>query len=353
MAATRDPREAIEAASRALPPGMEDGAGAFTGLFVRRPVLALVVNLLIIVAGLAALVGAEVRELPDIDQPAITVTTFYEGAAPATIDAEVTEVIEGAAARVPGVKAISSSSRFGRSQVTIEFNDETSIDAAASDLRDSLSRVRNNLPEETEEPRIVKADANADDVIRVALTSDRLPIADLTRLAQNEVLDGLSSVAGVADVQVRGEREPVLFIDIDQVALAGRGLDIGDIATLVAAVSGETPAGTLTSRTQDLVVRADSRLTRPEQFAALMLDGTTRLGDVARVFYGPDTRSTVTRTDRRTGIGFGIIRQAGSNTLDLSRAVRAEVDRLNLILPEGTELRVVSDEAIFVRGAIQ
>ena len=134
--------------------------------------LAFVLNTLIAVAGLAAFYGVEIRELPDVDRPVITVTADYNGAAAETVDREITAVIEGAVSRVSGVKAISSSSSFGRSRVTVEFGDGVDLNVAASDMRDAVGRVVNGLPDDADAPRIVKADANADAVIRLAVTSD-------------------------------------------------------------------------------------------------------------------------------------------------------------------------------------
>ncbi|WP_198670760.1 efflux RND transporter permease subunit [Oceanicella sp. SM1341] len=331
---------------------MDDGAAAFTATFVKRPVLAIVVNLLIVVAGLAALWGAEIRELPDVDRPVITVTTTYDGAAPETIDAEVTDEIEGAATRVSGVKSIASSSNFGRSRVTVEFTDDTDLNVAANDLRDAISRIERDLPDDIDDPRIVKADANASAVMRVAVTSDRLEIQDLTRLVEDEVVDTLAAIDGVADVQVYGDREAILRVDIDQAALAGRGFTLADVASLLAEVSGESPAGTITSDTQEIVVRANSGLTTADEFSALMLDAHTRLGDVASVTFGPDVNEAILRANGQTGVGMGIVRQAQSNTLNISRDVRAAVEQMRAILPEGTDIRVTSDDANFIRGSI-
>lgn len=186
-----------------------EGIGDLAALFVRRPVLALVVNLLIVVAGLAALRGVEIRELPEVDSPVITISTNYSGAAPEAVDREVTARIEGAAGRVPGVRSLSSSSRFGRSDVTVEFTEATDIDAAASDLRDAIGRIARDLPDGAEDPRVVKADSNAQSVVRLALTSDTMSVQDLTILAEDEVIDRLAAVDGVADVQVFGDRAKV------------------------------------------------------------------------------------------------------------------------------------------------
>ena len=150
--------------------------GGFAGLFVRRPILALVLSALIVVGGLAALFGVEVRELPEVDNPVVSVRTEYPGAAPETIDREVTARIEGAAGRVPGVDSVSSSSTFGNSSVTVEFTEETNIDIAANDLKDAISRISRDLPDDIEDPRVVKSDDNAQAVLRVALTSADLSV---------------------------------------------------------------------------------------------------------------------------------------------------------------------------------
>jgi HAE1 family hydrophobic/amphiphilic exporter-1 len=141
-------------------PSGQDSKLAFTALFVRRPILAAVLNTLLVVAGLAALVGVEVRELPDVDRPSISVRTTYEGAAPETIDQEVTQTIEGAVARVSGIKSIASNSQFGTSRVTMEFGDNVDMAVAANDVRDAIGRVTNQLPDDADEPQIIKADSD-------------------------------------------------------------------------------------------------------------------------------------------------------------------------------------------------
>ncbi len=323
-----------------------------TALFVRRPILAFVLNTLIVVAGMAALFGVEVRELPDVDRPVITITADYQGAAAETIDRELTDVLEGAVSRVSGVKSISSSSSYGRSRVTVEFNDGVDLDVAASDMRDAVGRVANQLPEDADPPRIVKADANADAVLRLAVTSDSMSVEDMTILVEDQILDTLSAVPGVADVQAYGDREKIFRIDIDQVKLASLGLTIADIRNALASIAMDTPAGALTTNDQNIIVRATADVTTPEAFESLMIGDQNRLGDVATVTLGPDTALSSLRSDGRTGIGLGIIRQAESNTLDISSGVRAAVDKIQQTLPEGMKIRVTSDDAIFVQGAV-
>jgi HAE1 family hydrophobic/amphiphilic exporter-1 len=331
----------------------EGGGKGITALFVRRPVLAFVLNALITVAGLAAFYAVEIRELPDVDRPVITINADFEGAAGETIDREVTAVLEGAVARVSGVKSISSTSSYGRSRVTVEFNDDVDLDVAASDARDAVSRVQNQLPEDLDAPRIVKADANADAVMRLAITSESMSVEDMTILIEDEIVDTLAAVPGVADVQVYGDREKIFRVDLDQAKIASYGLTVVDIRNALASVAFDTPAGSLTTSNQDLIVRATASVTTPEAFEEIVVGGRTKLGDVATVTLGADpSAGTSLRANGQTGIGLGIIRQAQSNTLDISDGVREAAARIGASLPEGMSIRVNSDDAIFVRGAI-
>jgi HAE1 family hydrophobic/amphiphilic exporter-1 len=321
-------------------------------LFVRRPILALVLNALIVVAGLAAFRGIEVRELPSVDQPVITVRTDLEGASPETVDREVTDVIEGAVARVTGLKSVSSISSFGNSRVTLEFTDTTDLATAAADVRDALSRVTNALPETVDAPRIIKADADSQPVMRLAITSTTMKAEDLTVYIEDNIESRLAAVDGVADVQYFGEKQKAFRIDINQAKLASRGLTVANLKTALATAALDVPAGSIESAATDIIVRATSDITTPEQFEALIINGKVRLGDVADVTLGSEEGTSSMRSNGVSGVGLGIIRQAQSNTLDISKGIRAAVEELSKTLPEGVKIRVTSDDATFIRGAI-
>ncbi|MBB6413181.1 efflux RND transporter permease subunit [Mesorhizobium sangaii] len=324
----------------------------FTALFIRRPVMAFVLNTLIAVAGLAAIYGVEIRELPDVDRAVVTVSTAFEGAAAETVDRELTDTVEGAVARVSGVKSISSSSSFGSSRVTIEFNDGVDLNVAASDVRDAVGRVANLMPDTADPPRIVKADANSDPVMRLAVTSDDMSIRDMTVVVQDQIEDELAAVPGVADVQIYGYRDKIFRIDVDQNKLASLGFTVADLRAALASVAFDSPAGSITTTNQDLIVRTTADVTTPEEFENIIIGGTTRIRDVATVTLGPDVGQTTLRSDGKTGIGIGIIRQAESNTLDISTGVQAAVAKLQENLPKGMSIKITSDDAVFVNGAV-
>lgn len=334
------------------PPAGTDSKLAFTALFVRRPILAAVINTLLVVAGLAALVGVDVRELPDVDRPVISVRTTYDGASPQTIDQEVTQTIEGAVARVSGVKSISSTSQFGTSRVTMEFNDSVDIAVASNDVRDAIGRITNQMPDDADEPQIIKADSDSQPIMRLAVTSSSLSMEDLTKLVDDEVIDRLAAVDGVADVELYGDQEKVFRIDLDQGALASRGLTVTDVSNALSTAALDVPAGSLKSSTQDIVVRATANLTTPAEFENLIVKDRVRLRDVASVMLGANDETTSLRSNGVQGVGLGVIRQAQSNTLNISTGVKAAVAAMVPNLPENTRIVVTSDDAVFIEGAL-
>ncbi|MCO5159321.1 MAG: efflux RND transporter permease subunit [Aquamicrobium sp.] len=334
------------------PPSISATETGLTALFVRRPVLALVLNVLIAVAGLAAFFGIEIRELPDVDRPVITITTTFTGASAESIDREITAVVEGAAARVAGVKSISSSSSFGRSRVTVEFRDGVDLNTAASDMRDAVGRIQRDLPDDAELPQIVKADSDSQAVVRLAITSETMSVHDMTVLVEDQIIDTLASIDGVAEVQLYGDRDKIFRVDIDQSRLASLGLTVADVRNALDTVALDTPAGSLTSNNQDLIVRAAAPVTTPDQFEAIIINGTNRLGDFATVTLGGDTGESQLRANGNTGIGMGVLRQAQSNTLQISQGVHEAVERIRPTLPEGLDIFVTGDEAVFINGAI-
>lgn len=332
--------------------GSGPGEGGWMAIFIRRPVFAFVMNALIVVAGLAALTAVDIRELPDIDRPAVAVSTNFDGASAETIDREITQKLEDAVARVSGVKTISSSSSYGRSRIVVEFNDGVDLNVAAADIRDTLSRISNELPDGADPSRIIKADSNANAVMRLAVTSKTKSIDDLTVITEDQITDKLSAVDGVADVQINGDRDKIFRIDIDQVKLASYGMTIADVAKALANMALDAPAGSLRSSDQALVVRATANLSTPEAFANIYLNNHVRLGDISNVTLGPDVETSIVRVDGKTGIALGIVRQAQSNTLNISNGVRKAVDNLNQILPDDVRVTITSDDANFIRGAI-
>ena len=321
-------------------------------LAVRRPTLIVVLNLLIVIAGLAAILGVEVRELPDVDRPVVMVRAFFDGASPETMDAEVTSVLEGAVARVNGVKTINAASEEHNMRVRAEFATNIDLDVAANDVREAVAAIERRLPEGVEDVTVTKADVDSRPIIRLALVGERLPQEALTRLAEDDVSSALSGIPGVATVVLFGRQEEVLRIVVDPMKLARYSLTIDDVARVVRGASLDIPAGSFKSDDHMLLVRADAKVWRPGAIESLALRGDTRLGDVAQAFYGPADPLNNSMLNGRKVVGLGIIRRAKSNTIEISDAVDKTISRLNRRL-KGAEVVKISDDARFIRSSVR
>ncbi|HEX5079742.1 MAG TPA: efflux RND transporter permease subunit [Geminicoccaceae bacterium] len=323
---------------------------------IKRPVFAAVLSLLLIVLGVASLMRLPIRELPDVDAATVSVATLYAGAAPEIIDTDITEVIEGAVAGIAGVKTISSQSRLGRGRTAIEFEPHRNIDEAANDVRDAVARVRGDLPDEVEEPQITKSDDDDDPVMRIAITSDRMSPAEITDYVERFVVDRLATLDGVSQVEVYGQRRFAIRIWLDRRAMAARNLTVDDIESALRRNNVELPAGELESTARQFTVRAQSRLSRVEQFRDIVIDRVDgypiRLGDVAEVVRGVEDDDTIVRADAREAVGLGVLRQSQANTIAISNRVRDQIQLIRPTLPDGMEITISSDDAVFINESI-
>ena len=274
------------------------------------------------------------------------------GPSPETMDAEVTSVIEGAVARVNGVKNINAASEEHNMRVRAEFATNVDLDVAANDVREAVAAIERRLPEGVEDVTVTKADVDSRPIIRLALVSDRLPQEALTRLAEDDVSSELSGIPGVATVNLFGRQEEVLRIVVDPMKLARFSLTIDDVARVVRGASLDIPAGSFKSDDHMLLVRADASVWKPGEIEELALRGATRLGDVAQAFYGPADPLNNSLLNGRKVVGLGIIRRAKSNTIEISDAVDAAIARLNRRLKEA-ELVKISDDARFIRSSVR
>lgn len=321
-------------------------------LSIRRPVLIVVLNLLIAIAGLAALSALEVRELPDVDTPTVTVTASYPGASPETVDAEVTSRLEGAVARVSGVKNIYAQSEENSARVRVEFRPGINLEDAANETRESVSRVQRQLPDDVEQLAIIRADNDAQAVVSLAISSATLDMETLTERVDTDVAPLFLSIPGVADVNLRGDRERVLRVSVDPLRLTSFGLSMTDIADVLALAPFDVPAGSIQSTDQALIVRADATSVTAEDVGNIVVSGDIRVSDVASVYFGPADTSSIVRLDGKPVIGVGIIRQASSNTIEISDEVLAMVSDLDKRFTD-MDIVVTADDAEFIRDSVK
>jgi len=321
-------------------------------LSIRRPILIVVVNLLIVIAGLSAILGLEIRELPDVDRPIVSVRANFPGASPEAVDAEVTSRLEGAVARVSGVKSIQAQSEEGFSRVRVEFRPGVDIDAAANETREAISRVQRELPDDIERLAVVKADNDAQSVVNLAISSDTLNLESLTERVERDIVPLFLSIPGVADVRLNGDRERVLRVMVDPLRLTSFNLSMTQVADALRLAPFDVPAGSLRSSDQQLIVRADATSVTAQDVEEIVIQGNTRIGDVANVYFGPADANSYVRLNGTPVIGAGVIRQAKSNTIEISDEVLAMVARLDQRFPD-LNMVVTSDDAEFIRDSVE
>lgn len=326
-------------------------------LSVTRPIFASVLSLILIIFGIVSFSRLPLREYPDIDPPIVTVETSYRGASAAVVETRITELIEDRISGIEGIRYIQSSSQDGRSQVTIEFNVDRDIDSAANDIRDRVFGILDDLPPEADPPEIQKVDANEDVIIWLNLSSDRLSVPELTDYAERYLVDRFSVLDGVARVRIGGEQRYAMRVWVNRTELAARNLTTDDVENALRRENIELPAGSIESLQKQFTVRVDRPFRDVSHFERLVVARgaggyLVRLGDVARVEKGTEEDRVMFRGNGIPMVGLGIIKQSTANTITVARAAKAEMQRLNPLLPDGMRLNESYDSSVFVEGAI-
>ena len=326
-------------------------------LSVKRPVFASVVNLLLIVFGIVAVSLLSLREYPDIDPPIVSVNTSYLGASAAIIETRITQLLEDRISGIEGIKNISSSSRNGRSRISIEFNLSRDIDAASNDVRERISRALNNLPDQAFPPEVSKSGSDEDVIVWYNLRSTNLSVMELTDYADRFIADQLSIVDGVARVRLGGGRSYAMKVWLDKDAMAARGVTVADVERVIRSENVELPAGRVESSYRDFEVRVTRSFLTPDDFARLTvksnLDGyLVRLSEVARVELAAEDDETEFRGDGVNMIGLGIVKQSKSNTLEVAKNAKKAIAQISQTLPDNIFIVPSYDSSIFIEESI-
>jgi multidrug efflux pump len=334
----------------------EGSAMQLSDVSIQRPVFATVLSLLLLVGGFAALNGLPVREYPAIDPPIVSVVTAYRGAANEVIENRITELVEGAIAGIEGIKQISSQSQNGRSSVTIEFNVSRDPDAAAADVRDRVGRILSRLPEGVQTPIVQRVDANAFAMMWIGVTSTEMSPLEITDFLRRNVVDRLSTVSGVANVNINGERRYSMRVYLDRSALAARGLTAIDVETAIKRQNVELPSGLLTSTQREATIKLESRISKREDFESMVISTRSgypiRLGEVAKVEVAPQDDRFEFYANGAEGLGLGIIRQGTANTLSVADGILKELEMIKPTLPSGMKMEVLYNEGVFIKASI-
>lgn len=329
-----------------------------TDLSVKRPVFASVISLLLVAFGLVAFGKLPLREYPNIDPPIVSIETNYRGASAAVVESRITQLIEDRISGVEGIRHVSSSSSDGRSQVTLEFDISRNIEDAANDVRDRISGLLDNLPEEADPPEVQKANGGDEVIMWLNLESDQMTTLELTDYTRRYLADRLSVVDGVSMIRIGGGKVYAMRVWLDRQALASRSLTVADVEAALRAENVELPAGSLESKERHFTVRLERSYRSAEDFANLVIvqgeDGyLVKLGDVAKVEVGSDEDRIMFRGNRESMIGLGVSKQSTANTLEVARAVNALVDKINPTLPAGMSIKRSYDSSVFIEASIK
>ncbi|HYG86213.1 MAG TPA: efflux RND transporter permease subunit [Azospirillum sp.] len=323
---------------------------------IRRPVLATVMSLALMLVGVVSYQRLSVREYPKIDEPVVTVETTYKGASAEIIESQVTQPLEDSLSGIEGIDVMSSISRQEKSQITVRFRLDRDVDVAASDVRDRVGRVRSMLPDEIDEPVIAKVEADAQPIIYLAFSSDRHSPLDVTDFADRYVKDRLQNLPGVAQVRIFGERRFSMRIWLDPQRMAAYRITPQDVENALRKQNVEIPAGRVESKAREFTVVSETDLRTPPQFENMILrdvDGyLVRLKDVGRAELGALDERVSARFNGRSAVAIGVVKQSTANPLDVSKAVQGALPLIQAALPDGMGVDVAYDSSVFISKSI-
>jgi multidrug efflux pump len=324
---------------------------------IKRPVLAIVMNLMILLFGVIGYNFLGIREYPNIDPTVVSVRTSYPGANSDIIESQITEPLEKSINGIDGIRNISSSSNQGSSNITIEFNLDKNIDDAANDVRDKVSQAARSLPKDIDgNPVVSKADANSDAVITMTVQSDKRNVMELSDYAENVIADRLQTITGVSTVQIQGQRKFAMRIRIAPDKLAAYGLTTQDLVSALDKENVELPSGKITGENTELIVKTLGKLTSEEQFNNLILKSDSgnvvRLKDIGYAVLGSENEETVLRESGKPMVAVGLVPQPGANYLDISKEFDKRFEQLQKDIPKDIKLNVSLDTTKFIKKSV-
>src|SRR3954463_10992091 len=326
-------------------------------LSIQRPVLASMISLALVLFGVIGYTQLAVREFPDVDPPIVSVTTALPGANPQVVESAVTDILEEELSTVEGLRTLTSSSQEGFSNITLEFNLDRNVDAAAQDTRDKVARVRERLPEDVEEPVVAKEDADAQPFFWLALSGENYDLLELSDIGDRLVKSRLQTLPGVGQARIFGERRFSMRVWLSPAELSARGLTVQDVQQAIRTRNVEVPAGRIESERREFTVRSLGELKTPEEFNNLVVSNSggilVKLKDLGRVELGPEDERSALRFKGTQSIAIGVVRQSKSNIISVSNAISEELPRIQASLPPGVTLNIGFDQSIFVKRSIK
>ncbi len=328
-----------------------------SSISINRPVLAIVMNLIIILFGCIGYTFLGVREYPSIDPPIITVKTNYSGANAGIIEAQITEPLEKAINGIEGVRTISSASNQGSSVITVEFNLSSNLEAAANDVRDKVSQALRQLPQDIDGlPTVTKSDANSEAILSLTLQSDTRSQLEASNFAENVIAERLQTIPGVSTIQIWGHKRYAMRLWLDPIKLSAYGLTPQDVKQALDKENVELPVGKIAGNTTELTLKTMGRLKTEEDFNNLIIrnigDRVIRLSEIGEAVLGPENEETILKQSGTPMIGLALIPQPGANYLDISKEFYKRFEEIKKDLPKDFQLDIALDNTLFIKKSI-
>ena len=330
---------------------------SLSSVCIDRPVLATVLSILVVLFGVIGFLFLGVREYPSVDPPVVTVSTSYTGANADIVESQITEPLEASINGVSGIRSLTSTSRDGRSTITVEFELGVNMEAAANDVRDRVSRAQRNLPPDADPPTVTKSDADATTVLAMTIQSDRRTLLELSAIANDLFKERLETIPGVSEIRIWGEKKYAMKLLIDPVRLAANGLTPLDVRNALNRENVELPSGLIEGRTTELSIRTFGRMSSPAEFNDLIIketDGSVvKLRDIGQAVLAPENERTLLRGDGGIPmVGVALTPQPGSNHIAIADEFHRRVEQIKRDLPEDLQLKIQTDVTVNIRRAI-
>lgn len=324
---------------------------------IKRPVLTIVMNLMLILFGVIGYTFLGVREFPSIDPPIVSVRTNYAGANPDIIESQITEPLERSINQIDGIRNISSSSSQGSSRINIEFLLSKNLEEAANDVRDKVSQAMRSLPQDIDAPPVVsKADADSEPIIVMTVQSESRSPLDLGEIADNVIAQRLQTLPGVSSVQIWGEKRYAMRLWIDPMRLSAYGLTPLDVRNALNRQNVELPSGKITGENTELAIKTIGNLTTEEEFNDLIIrsegDRIIRFGDIGNAVLGPENLESEFRESNSIMAAMAIIPQPGTNYIDIANAFYERFEQLKNEVPADIKMEVAIDNTLFVKRSV-
>jgi multidrug efflux pump len=324
---------------------------------IKRPVLATVFSIVILLFGLIGMTYLGVREFPSVDPPIISVRTIYPGANSDVIETQITEPLEQSINGIPGIRTLTSVSSQGSSNITVEFELSVDMETAANDVRDKVSQAQRFLPRDIDPPIVSKADADASPIMFVAIKSRQRSLLELSELAELTFKERLQTIPGVSAIMIWGEKRYAMRLWLDPAKLAGYGLTPVDVRNAISRENVELPSGSIEGNTTELTIRTLGLMTTPTEFNDLIIkqsgDQVVRISDIGRAELGPEDIRGILKMNGVPMVGDVIIPQPGANHIDIVDEVYKRIDYIKKDLPDDVEIEIGFDNTKYIRSSIR